>query len=454
MTRDEPHGSSPPVLVREDPASARQVRQTLVANGVLAGLGVASGLAIARVLGPSGRGVLAAAQLWPTSFATVAMLGMPEALVYFTARRPVRAGSVLASSMVLALFASVVFAVLGYFLMPVLLSAQAPSTIRLARLYLLIGPIYALVLLPPHPLRGLGNFRLWNMLRVLPSLLWTAIVAASVGLGSATPRLLLVSFLIALAASALVVYPVVWRSIRRPFRPRARFVPSLLRFGIPTAAASLPQILNLRLDQMVMVSFLPSRELGLYVVAVAWAGVPMTAVSAIGLVLFPRVAAKRDAVSRAESCARAARLTLIIGGLAAVMLGASTPALLPLILGDRFRAAVAPALILVGAGVALSQAVVVQAGARGLGFPRIALVSEGVAVLGTLALLAILLGPFGIIGAAVSSLGAYTVSALVTIAATSRLSGLPTKAFFLPESGDLPYLRRSVSSIFPGAKRR
>jgi O-antigen/teichoic acid export membrane protein len=77
MSRTSPFGSSA-VL-------------TAGTNAVLAMFGLVTGVLAARLLGPNGRGELAAIQTWPAVIATIAMLGMPET-VYYAARESNRAG--------------------------------------------------------------------------------------------------------------------------------------------------------------------------------------------------------------------------------------------------------------------------------------------------------------------------------------------------------------------------
>ena len=53
--------------------------------------------------------------------------------------------------------------------------------------------------------------------------------------------------------------------------------------------ATLPQLMNLRLDQIFLAAFLVPQSLGYYVAAVAWSSCIVPATSALGLVLFPRL---------------------------------------------------------------------------------------------------------------------------------------------------------------------
>jgi len=68
---------------------------TAAANLAIAVLSIVTGVVSARLLGPHGRGELAAIQTTPGFLASLAMLGMPEALTYFSAQEPepARAGT-------------------------------------------------------------------------------------------------------------------------------------------------------------------------------------------------------------------------------------------------------------------------------------------------------------------------------------------------------------------------
>ncbi|HKM55935.1 MAG TPA: hypothetical protein VJY33_21190, partial [Isosphaeraceae bacterium] len=98
----------------------QRVGQVLAINVVMAIIGLASGLLAAKLLGPQGRGELAAIQSWPMLFAALALLGMPEAVVYYSSRYPGRAADYLGTARVIALIAGVVFLATGWLLMPAL----------------------------------------------------------------------------------------------------------------------------------------------------------------------------------------------------------------------------------------------------------------------------------------------------------------------------------------------
>lgn len=433
--------SSPLVLAwrrfhRASPFLSRTVL-TAGTNGVLALLGLATGTLAARLLGPQGRGELAAIQLWPTFLATLAVLGLPEALVYHSARTPERAGRYLGSAMALALLGSVPFMLVGYLAIPFLLAAQSAEIVQAARWYLLIVPVFALVGLPYHPLRGLNRFLVWNALRLLAPLAWLVVLLGAVVTGWSRPPELAFAYLALLALLFFPVFVVVARHVRRPFRPDVGDWGPLLRYGLPAMASTLPQMLNYRLDQLLMMAFLPAQPLGFYVVAVTWGGMVQPLVSALGTTLFPHVASQADPALQARALARGVRVGLwVSAGLGALLL-ALTPLGLPLLFGKGFEAAVPAALVLVVASAVAAFNGVVEDGLRGLGRPSAVLWAELAGAAVTALALLMLLPQAGIMGAALASLLGYAAATLMLIALGLRHGPLPSWATFSKAGEDV-----------------
>src|SRR5262249_23026474 len=110
--------------------------KTTVTNFALAGVGLCSGVLVARALGPSGRGELAAIQMLPGTIATIATLGTSDSLVYFVANRKLgRAEALTAHFIVSSVIACVLMAVVALRL-SWLLAAQSAATQSLALWFL------------------------------------------------------------------------------------------------------------------------------------------------------------------------------------------------------------------------------------------------------------------------------------------------------------------------------
>ncbi len=386
-------------------------------NILLAFLGVCSGLLAARILGPAGRGELAAIQTSPVFIAVLAMLGMPEALAYYVAKNPEKIGEYLTSGVFVVLAMAVTFVVAGYYGMPYILKSQNAEVIYAARTYLFVIFIYALIGLPHGVLRGLGDYNAWNLIRPLPALLWIMVLVV---LGwiykSHDPISFAYSYLIILTA---IGWPLTWMVVRKRIYGKLKFRPHLLRpllkYGLPSVGAGLPQALNMRLPLIIMAAFLPARDLGLYVVAVAWSGAAMPLTSAVAMVAMPHMA-RSDSARQWRDMIRIARGGAGISVGLGIVFAISTPWALPWLFGRQYMSAVLPALILTLGAVFLGWNQIIEECIRGLNCPNKVLLAELLGMLVMNMLLYVWMKPLGIKGAALATLAGYgAVSVVLSI---------------------------------------
>jgi O-antigen/teichoic acid export membrane protein len=420
----------------------------------LAVLAVATGVLAARLLGPSGEGELTAIQTWPLLLGTLAMLGLDSALVYFISRQPERGKQLTSTAVLTALLSALAVGAVAWFALPFLLSAQQPQVVSAARVFLLIGGIFAVVGIPHGSLRGAHAFIAWNLFRIAPGLAWMCILLTSWLLGrpSAIPlsRWYLGGFLVC----GLPFLGIVNRKLHGPLKPDARLAPEMLRFGLPSALTSLPQTINLRFDQLLIIAFLPAQSLGFYVVAVAWSGAVAPLLSAVGSVLFPYVSAERDTDRQGYLLATALQGGALVAAATSVLFMLLAPFGLPLVFGSRFAPSIPSALVLVPAGAILAWAGIAEEGLRGLGRPTIVLVAEAVAAVVTVAALPVLLHTYGIFGAAVASLLGYSTIAVFTVVAISHSTRQRIRSLVIPTWPVTKSLVVRSASLLPSRHRQ
>jgi len=438
----------------EAPASAGAAERkkslflTLGANLGILVLTMATGMLNARLLGPSGRGELAAIQTIPSIIGTIAFLGLPSAVAYFSARRPAETRMFASTAVVLCLLASIPAVALGYLAMPRLLGGQSASVIHGARVYLWFIPLQAVVIMPYLALQGLGRFGVWNLLRLAPNVASLTAIGVAWATGAATAQRFSGWYLFTYAMIGPIAYAAFWGNSTGPARPSARPIGDLLRYGLPSALMIPAGMVNLQMDQMLMAAWLPSKVLGLYAVSVSWTSMLSAVFGALGPVLFPALAATQDPAEQRILVARSFRL----GILAVLVLGAGlalvTPFLLPLFFGRAFAPAVPAALILVAAAVVLNLVNLTGEILRGLGLPRWPLFGQVAALPVTVVLLIVLLPRWTIVGASVASLIAYTVTAVVCVGGIVKTRDIPARELLLPTSADVRVLweiaRRSL----------
>lgn len=437
-------------LIASSPFS-REMAGVAVANALIALLGFCTGILSARLLGQRGRGELAAIQTWPNVISLVALMGTHEAAIYYGAKDNSRARTYAASALALALIADVPLVIAGYLAMPILLSAQNPAIVFAARVYLLFPFLLDCYGIPANSLRAVRAFGAWNQIRIVPALGLIGVLLLAWLTGRVTPVFVafgVLAFQVVLIAQTLLL---VSTHVEGRFLPDRSCWRPLLAYGLPSVFASLPQMLNFRLDQMVMTSIVAPAELGLYVVAVAWSGASAPLFGAISAVLFPRIAGEPDPRERSRIFAYTIRNSLVMAVLLSILVFVATPWAVPLLFGRSFTGSIPSALLLVPAAGVSAFNLILEEGIRGLGDPVAVTWSEFGGLLVTAMLLAVLLRPFGIVGAAIVSLCAYSAVSVLLLFQARTLTGIgftqlvmPTREELVKELGRIRTVIRTV----------
>ena len=410
---------------------------TATTNLLLAGVGALTGILAARILGVDGRGELAAIQLWPALIAAVAMLGLPEAIVYNSARDRDHSAQYVATAVLLALAAGGLFVGVGYGAMPVLLAGQSADIVSAARSYLVLVPIMAIAGLPYHVLRGRGDFAGWNIVRMMPGTIWLAVLIGAATLGFASAQSVAAGYLGALLILGFGTAYFVMRRVPGSYVPSFGHVSPLLRFGLPSFSTTGPNLLAARLDQIVLVAFFTPTMLGLYVVAVGWAGAVTPLLSAIASVTFPRIAGITDTRVRNESFARAVRISVVAACVAVVPVALLAPVMLPLLFGADFSRAVTASVLLTISAAVSGVNQVLEEGLRGIGRPASILLPQAAGLAATVMAMVVLLPSWGIEGASVAAVAGTLTMFVALLLVVRNITGVSIAHLCVPTAEDI-----------------
>ncbi len=422
---------------------------TTLAQLVLPATSLISGPILGRVLGPDGRGVYAAVlgPLLVLSF--IAQVGLPDATTYAVARLRLPRGHVVVVTTRLTVLYGIVGGVLLFVFAPDLL-AKTPQAIPLMRAVSVTLPLLMILNLLRQATAGSEDFRWRNIERVVMSFvrLFGILFLAIAGWLTATSGVWVT------VASALVGLPLLLfalfgprlqglredREIRRQYPHLTR---GLARYGLRGWPGTFGYLVNWRLDQAVMVVLVSATQLGYYAVAVSLAELPQTAFLQLKNVLFAESAARNDItlVARASRVLIAITIVLSAIGILASYL------IVPLLFGHQFRPAIGMAQILLVGTVPFLVDAVLGAGLLSLGHPGRRSIGQLMAAAVTVAGLFTLCPRIGAIGAAWTSLAAYSVTAFVTMLIFCRASGLKHHQVLLLKPQDIRWLRANVGAL-------
>ena len=432
-----------PGAVRVRARMSGVIARLTTANVLGAASGFVTGPLLARSLGAAGRGDLQAIIAPLMLVPAVLGLGIP-AYAYRTLPRGQSVREVI-PSLALPLLA------LGC----VGIAAAVPVADALAggrgvvRTFLIVGfALTPLALFNSLMASSLAALERWRAVFAV-SLIPFAVPFVGIVVLYATGRLTVAgAAIVTIAGAAIQVVPAVplLTRVRRPVIRR-----SVLRagvsFGTKTWLGGLALTANGRLDQVMMITLVPARQLGLYAVAVTISGAYGLVTGGISPPLMTRVAAgDRDIM------AQAVRMTIVMTLALNALIGLMTPVILAVLFGPQFRDVLPMALVLLAASIPLAAASVLSSALQADGAPLIPTIGEALALVVTVVGLLVLLGPLQGIGAAIVSLAAYSVSFAYQLVMAHRRIRAPLGAFLIPSRADGQWVRARVAGLLPGLR--
>ncbi|MCS6938748.1 MAG: polysaccharide biosynthesis C-terminal domain-containing protein [Roseiflexus sp.] len=424
---------------QSQPGVARLTVETYAVRLATLGLMVISAVLQARLLGPEGKGLVAAALSWSALIGGIALLGSDSAVIYFVARS--------ARHTLWMMRAGLMYAV-GIALVALVLSGIQIDALIDRRLILsvaLLTPVFVLTTLLNAICVGLNRIRLANVINAVSALLY--VLALSVLHIAGIDH---VESVMATVLGVQVAVLLMFAAALRHAGPAEYAAPdraALARYSLQAFRGNLAGLLFLRSSLIIISGTAPIAQAGIYSIAVVFADVALMLPNTLINILLPRLAGQ-DPVSVARRVTSAARHafagTLGLG----LLLGGSAFVIVPFGFGEAFRPAAAVALVLcVGAALG-TPGMILSLYFNALEQPgtpaTAAWIGCSVLIAASLALTPL----FGAIGAAMAVVIARTTTTLVMMVYFCRASRLNWRTLLLFQATDRTSNDRRIHAIY------
>lgn len=413
--------------------SSSHLVSTGATDAILVVLSACSGILMARLLGPTGRGEFAVAILWPSVIAALGTLGVREALTYERARAFYPASVLVGTALMLAALQSILLIGFGVLLIPWLTRAQSLDVTRASLMFVLFIPTNLVTHYALGLLQGGLEIPVFNALRLVVSVVHLGAVLVLWALGLVTVWNVTLGLLIANACAALATLTAILVKCGVRWVLDFHVLRHIFAYGLRNHVGSISSMLNQRVDQMLMAVLITPEQLGWYVIAVNVSNLARLPSGAFATLAFPRVAAGGpDEQRRLTGLYSRLNATATLGlGLVLVLL---IPVLVPLVYGQAYTPSVLPAEILALATVFMAIGQAWAGSLRGLGRPSEPARAEVISLLATVVGLALLLIPLGILGAALTSLVAYLMASAYMFLRLRQLLSVSLRDLLWPVS--------------------
>ncbi len=274
-------------------------------------------------------------------------------------------------------------------------------------------------------LQALGDPRGSNVVTAAEEAVFVPAFLGLWGLGMSGGPLLVAALLLADVVVAAYAWVRIARRVRErggrlAGRPDLGLARRMAAFGARSQVGGILNLLNLRLDVVVLGALTGPAQVGVYVVASKYAELLRLPGLALTWVTYPQFAARRGG-GWDHGWLRVGRL-LALGAAAAALVASSAALVLPLAYGELFRDAVWPA-VWISLGLVLEPAAGVGSGfLLGTGRPGLGSLVLGGGFVVTLVLDLLLIPRHGSLGAAWASAVAYLVTDVLLVVAWRRLA--------------------------------
>lgn len=380
--------------------STSAVAYSLLSRVFVLTINLATGIIVARALGPEGRGAAAAISLWPVVISGLLTAGVPAALRFEVRRRVDRPTVLFSSALLISVVLGLLALVAGLFVVPLLLVKYPRSVVAFAQLMMLFAPLILVNSTLQAFYESQGDFRRSNAMMFVPPALTLVGLLILHTMHRISPYSVALLYEAPFALTTFATILQVRRFIRLP-RNIAERIRSLLHYGVRAYGIDILNVLAAQIDQAMVIGLLSAGSFGLYVVAVNGSRMVSLLGMSLNTVLFPK-ASGLDGAGAVALVGRSARISFAITSLAGIGLVIALPVVVPIAYGGEYAS-------IVGITRLLTFAVVIGATTStfnqvflATGRPEIATGLQFAGLCITVPLMYTLIPKFGLTGAAYS----------------------------------------------------
>ncbi len=375
-------------------------------------LAIVTSVLVARVLGPDGRGISAAAWSLAMLLVQFTNLGLHSSATYLAGRDRRLVPALLGNTLVVGVAGGSAVSVVAW-LGVHLLSIDTGIEGALLLAALVAVPCILSYTLLLNLALGVGLLRVYNGAEAAVAGVTLLLLASAAVAGQLSPTMIPIASAAASAFGSLIVL----LGLLRGFRPRLglHVLAESLRLGWRPYIVCLTAYIVSRADLLLVSGMAGAASAGQYAVAQSMAALLLMPATVVATILFPRLAGLSDFESKWRLTSRAALMTAAMMGPGLAAVYVFTGELLTLLFGAEYRAAAAglrallPGVLLLGVETVAVQLL------NSLGFPVTVVALWLSAAIMNIGLNVIVIPPAGYVGAAWVSSTTYAFQAAAIV---------------------------------------
>lgn len=399
---------------------------------------------LARLLGPSGKGLVAALFVMPNLLTSLADLGVRQAAAYTIGQKEHTVQDVFSASLVIWVVSSLLS--VSIFTMYVTIYSSIEFGWILTGIALLFIPLKIIDAYYYGIHQGLQQIEIMNkrhLIAFIGRFLTIILLVWAIRLDVTGAALAMV---VSVFGVGVYSYINTKSFLKISLVPKKGLPLKLLKRGIVFALALFIMNANYRIDIIILERFVSSNSLGIYTTASGLAELVWQLPSAIAVVIFSSSANRNDDQSAFKTASRTVRVSLFISVIGSILFALVSEWIVPLLYGQDFIESAGVINILLPGIVVIIVVQILHATLSGRGYPLMGFSWLVAAVLINIGLNSILIPDYSIYGAAAASTISYTVGGLGFSRVFSKKMDIPMRDFLIIKKTDLTFIWSKIKS--------
>lgn len=410
-------------------------------------VGFITGIAIARILGPHGKGIFTSLILIPGIICTIGELGTRQATMFFLGRKIFNETQIVNTSVFLILFLSIPLVAICFLLFNTYYAGDFSIEVQL--IILLYIPITLMIKVFTGIFLGEGKIGVFNRVNWIPALVNLILVLFLAGLLNMSILGLAISLIF--SQSVILIYGLVLISREHKFNFSffsIKIAKALFLKGIIFALALFAIQLNYRIDVIILRKMVSYSEIGLYSIGISLAEIFWQIPTAISIVIM-----SKSATSQSENqkyiVAKTLRVSFLIMIIVCSIAFILVPYFIQYVYGEEFMKSVMVNRILLIGVIIFTFFKILNGRLAGMGKPQYTFIAFIPCIILKVALNFILVPKYGINGAAWSSNISYVLASILILIIFSKVEKIKIAEVLKFRKSDFFEIKR-FSLIYAG----
>ena len=408
-----------------------------------------SSIIIARTLGPEGKGLFSLVLMIPIMTVTLTNMGINFSNIYFIGKNKYPIGAIIGNAIFYSLIVGGSIALLLIILEPLLNSYFLKDV---SRIYLYTAlPLIPFLLMSENIYYVLLGYRMMIKLSILrlinPLTYLTILVIIYYFFQLSVYGAILANISGILVCLLVGIYFLIRSGHCVGLTLNKTLYIESFKFGLKQHLGSIFQLLNYRLDLLIIAALLTSMEVGQYSVSVVIAETIWYIPGSLGLVLYPKTASSdREAANTFTPLV--CKTNIILTFIAILILYGISGIIIPWLFTSEFYPSVMALRLLLPGTFFLGISKVLASDLTGRGFPQYSTYSSLVSLISTVVLDFLLIPRFGINGAALASSVSYMISAFIITYLFIKTTGVRPLDLLILRAEDIIDYRRVLKVFY------